>query len=115
MGIDYGVIIRGRNPFNPAKTLAIFAGAYGYGTWGGVNMAFEESFLNQCDQLNSQSAETPSNRLRHLLHKYFDHAREFLGSARSSQDWAQFECIFKVNVFDKRPHAPHVIVLRRLP
>ena len=113
LDLDYGVIIRTRNPFNPAKSLMIFAGAYGYGTWGGANLALQDSFLDQCDQLRPQPAETRSSNLLDRSQKYISRARAFF-SAAGPQDWPQFECIFRVRVFDKRPHAPEVIVLRRL-
>jgi len=111
--LDYGLIIGTRNPFNPARFLIIFAGAYGYGTWGGVNLALQDSFIDQFNQLRLSSIETRSRSPRGLSLRYLNHARAFFGAA-GPQDWPQFECIFRVKIFDKRPHAPEVIVLRHL-
>jgi len=111
--LDYGLIIGTRNPFNSARFLIIFAGAYGYGTWGGVNLALQDSFIDQFNQLRLSSIETRSRSPRGLSLRYLNHARAFFGAA-GPQDWPQFECIFRVKIFDKRPHAPEVIVLRHL-
>lgn len=44
---DCGVIIRAPNPFNPAKTVVILCGSYGYGTWAAVQYAQSREFLRQ--------------------------------------------------------------------
>jgi hypothetical protein len=113
--IDYGVLIRARNPFSSSpKALIIIAGAYGYGTWGGASMATKDWFLGKCQQLDPGEDQ---RTLKHLL----SHFQRALGGvlispARSAKDtpWVQFECIFKVNIYDQRPHAPEVIGLRPL-
>jgi hypothetical protein len=47
--IDYGIIVRAVNPFNPAAEILVIAGAYGYGTWGGAELISNESFLDRCN------------------------------------------------------------------
>lgn len=42
---DCGVVIRCRNPFNPAKEVVILCGSYGYGTWGAVRFVQSFDFL----------------------------------------------------------------------
>jgi hypothetical protein len=42
---DCGVVIRCPNPFNPARTVVILCGSYGYGTWGAVRLIQSAEFL----------------------------------------------------------------------
>ncbi|MDQ1287722.1 MAG: hypothetical protein QG622_1287 [Actinomycetota bacterium] len=44
---DCGVVIRCRNPFNPAKEAIIICGSYGYGTWGAVRYLQSPEFLRK--------------------------------------------------------------------
>lgn len=107
--VDYGIIIRARNPFNPGKTLIIFAGAYGFGTWGGVSLALDDSFLQSCAQLELH------NRHRASLMSMLNRLKRFLGAPAADLKCSQFECILSVSVFDQRPHAPEIIAFRPLP
>ena len=45
---DYGVLVRGQNPFAPRRTLLVIAGIYGFGTWAGAQLPFDEEFLRRC-------------------------------------------------------------------
>jgi hypothetical protein len=107
--IDYGIIIRARNPFNPGKTLIIFAGAYGYGTWGGVHLALEDSFLQSCAQLEAYNRDT--SPLRSMLNRI----KRLLGASEANSTFSQLECLFSVGIYDERPHAPEIIAFRPLP
>jgi hypothetical protein len=48
---DYGRLIRRRNPYNPDRTLIMISGIYGFGTWGGVRLLSNKSFLTTCAEL----------------------------------------------------------------
>jgi hypothetical protein len=107
--VDYGIIIRTYNPFNPERGLIIIAGTYGYGTWGGVRLMIRDDFLKRCQEL---IAEPPSPTHR----GHFDRL-DILNTAIGRKKlafWPQFECIFKVQVFDGRPYSPQIIVFRQL-
>lgn len=108
---DYGIIIRARNPFNPNKALIIFAGAHGYGTWGGVNLALEDNFLQSCEQLEPGDCDTSFGSIRHFWALFL---ARIMGRVPVDRTSWQLECIFEVSVFDERPHAPEIIVLRSL-
>lgn len=109
---DYGVIIRAHNPFNPEKWLAIFAGAYGYGTWGGVELALADSgFLRQCQELQHENRGSLSKRHRLWLDM---RARLRRRGRLAHCEPVQLECLFKVGVYDRRPYAPEIIVIRPL-
>jgi hypothetical protein len=110
---DYGIIIRARNPFNPDRGLIIFAGAYGYGVLGGVNLAFTDRFLQRCERLEAERTNLSQQGLWRFMRMPSRGTSGFLAMHRH-QVSLQLECIFRVGVFDGRPHAPEVIVLRPL-
>lgn len=88
--VDYGMIIRTRNPFNPRAALVVIAGTYGYGAWAGVSLARDNLFLKGCVALDEQYRRGGGG------------------------DWAPLECLFRVGIFDRRPHTPEIIRLRTL-
>lgn len=45
-GIDYGLLIKARNPFNPRTSILIVAGSSGYGSWAGTRLITEPSALD---------------------------------------------------------------------
>lgn len=101
--LDYGIIIRANNPFNPSTTIVIIAGAFGYGSWGGANLALREEFLEKCNELIAQTVSPRYSRGKKSLILF-----------QKRRSWVQFECIFQVGVYDKRPHDPQDLVLRPL-
>jgi hypothetical protein len=46
-GIDYGLLIKAKNPFNPRTSALIIAGSSGYGTWAGTRLITEPSALDE--------------------------------------------------------------------
>jgi hypothetical protein len=108
---DYGVVIRARNPFNPEKWLVIFAGAYGYGTWGGVELALSDhAFLRQCLDLQHKHGGSHWRRLTQVQHyRLGNNVRRRAGS-----EPVQLECLFLVRVYDRRPYACELVVPPRL-
>lgn len=54
--IDYGIVARAPNPFDPDKSVVLLAGAYGYGTWGAVRFAQSPRFLNQLKRLPKEAS-----------------------------------------------------------
>jgi hypothetical protein len=52
ISLDYGVLIKTRNPEAASRQVLIIAGCYGYGTWAGAKLACSERFLR--DPLVSQ-------------------------------------------------------------
>lgn len=101
---DYGVITRVRNPFNPDRTLVVISGAYGYGTWAGVQLSRTEDFLRRCESLDSarRGGGVVGAWLRRGSH----------GSKASGARWAEFECLFKVDVYDKEPQRTEILRFR---
>ncbi len=112
--VDYGIIIRARNPFSPGNALVVIAGAYGYGTWAGAMLATEDTFLEKCQRLGESDDNITLNRRHSYMKVLAGHAREFLGRPATQPSWLQFECIFKVSIYDQRPHAPEILTLRPL-
>jgi len=112
---DYGAIIRARSPFNPERWLVIIAGIYGYGTWGGVKMTLEnDDFLERCREREAEHGRTyPAGLQRLLKDLHIRHNRH--KSRTNRQQWVGLECIFQVDVYDRRPYRPEVIVHRRIP
>jgi hypothetical protein len=105
---DYGIIVRARNPFNPAKWLVIFAGAYGYGTWGGVELAMSDAtFLERCRELQREHGGLPRRRLTAVSRWRRRHRL-------AGGEPVQFECLFQFGVYDRRPYAHKYIVMPRL-
>jgi hypothetical protein len=108
---DYGVIIRARNPFNKKKVLVIISGAYGYGTWAGVQLTQTDEFLQHCKLLDAmQQGSTRSGRVRGP----WPSIRSALTPLLAERSWTELECLFKVDVFDQRPQAPEILRFRAL-
>jgi hypothetical protein len=114
--IDYGIIIRARNPFNRRKGVIIIAGAYGYGTWGGVRLALDEGFLERCAEFEVAATPSPVEP-RRLYRKTFERVARILGAPGrySLQLQPQLECLLRVRVYDGRPYTPEIVLLRGLP
>jgi hypothetical protein len=49
--VDYGRIIRSRNPYNRDRTLVMIGGIYGFATWAGVRLLNDKDFLRRCAAL----------------------------------------------------------------
>jgi hypothetical protein len=111
--IDYGIVIRAPNPFDTSKAIVIIAGAYGYGSWGGVDLIQQDEFLRKCEELDLRGRERAAGvsgmgaALRCL--------KVAVSGSGSSQGWSGLECIFRVGVFDDRPTAPEIVEFRALP
>ena len=45
IAVDYGLLIKAPNPFNPKRGVIIIAGSFGYGTWAGIKLARSKPFL----------------------------------------------------------------------
>ena len=106
---DYGVIIRARSPFHYDRALVVISGAYGYGTWAGVQLSQTEDFLHRCAEVDA------SNRppLRGLALAWSRRPR--LGLRRSAvPQWAPIECLYRVDVIDGRPQTSEIVVFRRI-
>jgi len=103
-GKDYGVIIRACNPFDSTKVAVILAGAYGHGTWAAAILSLQDWFAEQCSQLHSQ--ENKLNKYLHWLPRSL--------MPQEDTHMQQLECVFRVQLFDKRPHSPEIIALRTL-
>ncbi|GID32696.1 hypothetical protein [Paractinoplanes brasiliensis] len=46
--IDYGILVRGQNPYAPKRGLVVMAGLYGFGTWAAARLPLDEEFLRLC-------------------------------------------------------------------
>jgi hypothetical protein len=113
--IDYGIIIGARNPFNHVNVLMIIAGAYGYGTWGGAELATSDRFLKRCQELAQSERDVTVKHTSRYARMALGHGRKLLRLPPLKQlQWTQFECIFRVSIYDRRPHAPEIITLRPL-
>lgn len=55
VAVDYGTLIRTRNPYAPEHTLVWIGGIYGFGTWGGVRLLNDKRFIKQCALLSDNS------------------------------------------------------------
>lgn|ERR1039457_115367 len=110
--VDYGIIVRARNPFSPGKAVIIIAGAYGYGSWAGADLIQQDVFLRKCEQLDLQHISTSTDK-RHTT-AVFRRIKASMLSEAADRPWAPLECIFKVRIFDDRPLAPEIIVFRPL-
>lgn len=110
--VDYGIIVRARNPFDTRKTMIIIAGAYGHGSWGGADLIQQDEFLRKCEELDLRRRETVArvSRMTTSLRRI----RATVARSGSDRDWSPLECIFKVGVFDNRPTAAQIIVFRAL-
>ena len=109
---DYGIIIRAPNPFDPRKAMIIIAGAYGHGTWGGVDLIQRDDFLRKCEELDMRAATTVGRVSRATVG--LRNLRAVIVGSGGNRAWSALECIFKVGVFDDRPTAPEIIVFRSL-
>jgi hypothetical protein len=110
--IDYGIIICARNPFDPTNSLIIIAGAYRYGTWGGASLATEDWFLKTCQELDPKDSGVTAKRVPRYIGLPSGRLSELLVRPLKQSQWTQFECIFSVSIYNKRPHAPEIIALR---
>jgi hypothetical protein len=110
--VDYGIVIRAPNPFDTSKAMIIIAGAYGYGSWAGIDLIQQPAFLRKCEELDFLSLETATgvSWLRTRLRS----VGATIWRSADSPGWPGVECIFKVQVFDDRPTAPEIIVFRSL-
>lgn len=105
---DYGVIMRVQSPFSPDRALVMISGAYGYGTWAGVQLTRTEEFLQRCADLD-QTTRAPRG-LAYLWSR-----RPRLGLTRSAvPKWAPIECLYRVDVLDRRPQRSEILVFRRI-
>jgi hypothetical protein len=111
--VDYGIIIRARNPFNPKRAVIIVAGAYGYGTWGGIHLIQQGLFLEECRKLDALRATTLTGRMN-FMPLGLDRVMAILNGKDIDQRWSPLECIFRVRIFDDRPLTPDIIAFRPL-
>jgi len=51
--VDYGILVRGQNPFAPERALIVLAGLYGFGTWAGATLPLDAEFLRRCAGLRN--------------------------------------------------------------
>jgi hypothetical protein len=111
--VDYGIIIRAPNPFDTSKAMIVIAGAYGYGSWAGIDVIQQPAFLRKCEELDLSSLENAEKLswFRTSLRR----VGVTMGANSGGSDWPGIECIFKVRVFDDRLTAPEIIVFRELP
>jgi hypothetical protein len=107
---DYGVIVRARSPFHADRAVVVISGAYGYGTWAGVQLSQKAEFLRRCEQLDAENRHASRGGLGYLWS-----LGTRLGLRRSAvPQWAQIECLFKVDVIDRRPQSSTILVFRRI-
>jgi hypothetical protein len=109
--LDYGIIVRARNPFYPRKWLVIIAGAYGYGSWAGAILMSDDNFLKRCNELNKDLENSRAQR-RTLIGAIYRRVEHSLRSFGSPHDLMPFECVFEVGVHGGRPDQPHPIFIR---
>jgi hypothetical protein len=50
---DYGLLIRGQNPFAPDRSLVLMAGLYGFGTWAAARLPLDPHFQRRCAGLHN--------------------------------------------------------------
>lgn len=107
---DYGVIIRARSPFKAERALVVISGAYGYGTWAGVELSQTAEFLRRCEECDAEVRTPVPAGLRQIRA-----IATRLGLRKSAvPQWAQVECLFKVDVIDKRPQKTQILLFRRI-
>ena len=75
IAVDYGTLIRARNPYAPEHTLVMIGGIYGFGTWGGVRLLNDKRFLKRCAQLSGKSRNGDSFDLE-CVYRVHVHQRE---------------------------------------
>jgi hypothetical protein len=111
---DYGIVIRTRNPFNDKKGIAIFAGAYGYATWGGIELAKDEDFLRKCKRMKRGSITQFESGVGGIIRRLARRLAYSSYRSRSEEESLQIECLFRVTIFGKRPYGQKPILLRPL-
>lgn len=57
LNLDYGLIVKGKNPFDLSKNILIMGGSFGYGTWAGARYLKSSEFLLNSFTLNSEYLE----------------------------------------------------------
>jgi hypothetical protein len=57
ISVDYGMIIKTKNPFDPSKQVLVIAGSWGYGTWAGARFAISKEFSEDPVVLDGKSFE----------------------------------------------------------
>jgi hypothetical protein len=82
---DYGVLTRATNPLNPASSVVMFGGLYGFATWACARL------------INLDEFRVP---YREMIRRY---------------DTSNFECLFRVQVRGDVPYAYEILALRPLP
>lgn len=110
---DYGVITRVRNPFNPRRTLVVISGAYGYGTWAGVQLSQTEEFLRRCEALDSAHRDTATGVVG-ALGQGWTRVMRITARRDVRAPWAEFECLFKVDVYDGEPQRTEILRFRAI-
>lgn len=50
---DYGILIRGQNPYSLDHSLIVMAGIYGFGTWAAARLPLDSEFLSRCEGLRN--------------------------------------------------------------
>jgi len=106
---DYGVIVRARSPFHADRAVVVISGAYGYGTWAGVQLSQSAEFLKRCEELDAENRHASRQGLRYL----WSLCTRILRRSAVPR-WAQIECLFKVDVIDRRPQSSEILVFRRI-
>lgn len=107
---DYGVIVRARSPFNADRAVVVISGAYGYGTWAGVQVSQKPEFLKRCEELDAESRGAPRGGLRYL----WSIATRLRLRRSEVPQWAQIECLYKVDVIDRQPQTCQIMEFRRI-
>lgn len=87
VAVDYGTLIRTRNPYAPEHTLVMIGGIYGFGTWGGVRLLHDKRFIRQCALLGEQSG---------------------------NGDVFELECVYSVHVHQGEPEFVRALEIRPL-
>jgi hypothetical protein len=107
---DYGVIVRAHNPFDERKALIVISGAYGYAAEAGVRLTQTEDFLQQCSVLDNAHRHATMGSVSWSARL----ATAFLPSRRlpAQTQWAELECLFKVEVHDRKSQAPQILEVR---
>lgn len=85
--VDYGTLIRARNPYAPEHALVIIGGIYGFGTWGGVRLLSDKRFIKRCaSRAMKADADDPFG----------------------------IECLYRVKVHQREPEFVGVLEIRNL-
>lgn len=108
---DYGVIVRARSPFNRDRAVVVISGAYGFGTWAGVQVSQSEEFLQRCAELDGELRTQPPGGSESGWAALA--ARLGLRKQAPAQ-WAEIECLYRVDVIDRRPQESEILVCRQV-